>query len=84
MNKVEYIGLIAGFLTTSAFVPQIIQIFKTKSTKDVSLLMYIIFTIGLFIWLVYGYLIDSYSIIIVNIITIIFSLTTIVMKLKYK
>lgn len=84
MHNIEYIGFISGFCATIAFLPKIINIFKTKSTKDVSLLMYIIYCIGLIMWGLYGYLINSNSIMIANIITLMLAFTTIAMKLKYK
>ena len=84
MHDVEYIGFIAGFCTTIAFLPQIVKIVKTKSTKDVSLLMYVIYCIGVIMWILYGYLVNSHSIITVNIITFILGVTVIWMKIIYK
>ncbi|MGH9811215.1 MAG: SemiSWEET transporter, partial [Terriglobia bacterium] len=48
------IGLLAAFCTTVAFLPQVIQTWRTRSTKDLSLPMFSIFTTGIFLWLVYG------------------------------
>lgn len=84
MHDVEYIVFIAGFCTTIAFLPQIVKIVKTKSTKDVSLLMYVIYCIGVIMWILYGYLVNSHSIITVNIITFILGVTVIWMKIIYK
>ncbi len=57
----ELIGIAAGAFTTLSFVPQVIQVVKTKSTKDISLPMFLMFTIGIFLWLVYG-LLNSFCI----------------------
>ena len=84
MDNIEYIGFIAGFCTTIAFIPQLINIIKTRSTKDISLLMYIIFCTGLVLWIIYGYLNYSYPIIIANTITLLLAVIIITMKLKWK
>ena len=84
MDNIEYIGFMAGFCTTIAFLPQIIKILRTKSTKDISVLMYLIFCTGLILWIIYGYLSVSYSLIAANVITLILALFTVLMKLKWK
>ena len=62
------IGILAGILTTIAFIPQVIDVIQTKNTDGISLSMYIIFVIGIILWLIYGILINSIEIIISNII----------------
>ncbi len=52
--SVTLIGLAAAFCTTIAFLPQVIQTWRTRSTKDISLAMFLVFTTGIFLWLVYG------------------------------
>jgi MtN3 and saliva related transmembrane protein len=54
MHIVESIGLLAAFLTTTAFFPQVIKTIKTKSTGDLSLPMYTLMFTGTVSWLVYG------------------------------
>ena len=83
MAYVEIVGFAAGILTTIAFLPQVIKIWKTKSTKDISLGMFITFTTGIFLWLIYGILINSPPIILANIVTFILSLTILVFKIRY-
>ena len=51
----EIIGLIAAALTTSAFIPQVYKVYKEKSAVGISLTMYLIFFVGLSLWLFYGY-----------------------------
>ena len=65
----EIIGLIAAVCTTFAFIPQVIKVWKTKQTKDLSLRMYSVMFIGILLWLVYGIRIDSLSIILANVVT---------------
>ena len=69
IDQNEIIGLIAAVCTTFAFIPQVMKVWKTKQTKDLSLRMYSIMFIGIILWLVYGIRIDSLSIIIANVVT---------------
>ena len=78
------IGFFAAFCTTIAFLPQAIKVFKSKSTKDISLYMFLIFTIGVLSWLVYGLIINDMPIILANAVTLILSFFILVYKIKYK
>lgn len=69
IDQNEIIGLIAAVCTTFAFIPQVMKVWKTKQTKDLSLRMYSIMFIGIILWLVYGIRIDSLSIIMANVLT---------------
>ena len=69
IDQNEIIGLIAAVCTTFAFIPQVMKVWKTKQTKDLSLRMYSIMFIGILLWLVYGIRIDSLSIILANVVT---------------
>jgi MtN3 and saliva related transmembrane protein len=80
----KYIGFFAAFCTTIAFLPQALKVYKSKSTKDISLYMFVIFTIGVFSWLVYGIIISDLPIILANAVTLILSLFILLFKLKYK
>jgi MtN3 and saliva related transmembrane protein len=80
----EFVGLAAGILTTLSFLPQVIRIFKTQSTKDISLSMYLIFCTGVCLWFAYGLLINSWAILIANGMTIILSGIVLVMKIRLK
>jgi MtN3 and saliva related transmembrane protein len=78
----EILGLIAAFLTTSAFIPQVYKVYKEKNAVGISLTMYLIFFVGVSLWLLYGYLVGSISIVIANGITLILSAIIIYYKLK--
>ena len=80
----KYIGFFAAFCTTFAFFPQAVKVWKTKSTKDISLYMFIIFTTGVFSWLIYGIIISDLPIILANALTLVLSLFILIFKLKYK
>ena len=79
-----YIGYIAGICTTIAFLPQVIKVYNTKSTKDISLGMFIIFTFGVFCWLIYGLIIQDIPIILANLVTIFLAGFILISKIKYK
>jgi MtN3 and saliva related transmembrane protein len=83
MNPVDWIGAVGGTLTTFAFLPQVNKIWRSRSAKDVSLPMYLMFTCGVLCWLVYGLLIGSWPIIGANIVTLILALAIIAMKLRF-
>ncbi|CAI8209284.1 MAG: SemiSWEET transporter [Sulfurovum sp.] len=70
----ELVGYGAAFCTTVAFIPQAYKIYKSKKTEDLSLSLYVIFSIGVLLWLFYGLILDSLPMIIANIITLILSL----------
>jgi len=84
MPTIEIIGLIAATLTTACFIPQVYKVWKEKSTKDISLVMYIVFMIGLALWLYYGIQKESISIILANSGTLLLAITIFIAKLKYK
>ena len=81
---IKYIGFFAAFCTTIAFLPQAIKVYKTKSTKDISLIMFIIFTIGVFSWLIYGLIINDLPVILANVVTLILSLFILLYKIRFK
>ncbi len=80
----QIIGLAAAILTTLSFLPQVIRVVKTKSTKDISLAMFIIFCIGIFLWLIYGIIIKDTPIIIANAATFILAGIILVYKIRFK
>ena len=81
---INYIGFFAAFCTTIAFVPQAIKVYKSKSTKDISLYMFLIFTIGVLSWLIYGIIISNLPVILANAVTLALSLFILIYKLRYK
>ena len=81
---INYIGFFAAFCTTIAFLPQAIKVYKSKSTKDISLYMFLIFTIGVLSWLIYGIIISNLPVILANALTLALSLFILIYKLRYK
>jgi MtN3 and saliva related transmembrane protein len=76
------LGILAGFLTTVGYLPQLIKGFRTKRMDDVSLLMPIVLGAGMLLWLFYGISLNNLPIILWN--TIAFSLNMIVIGLKLR
>lgn len=79
----DLIGMVAGTLSTVAFVPQAWRIWKTRSAHDLSLPMYLIFTTGVALWFVYGLLLGALPIILCNGLTLLLAGTVLAMKLKF-
>lgn len=78
----ELIGTLAGTLTTLAFLPQVIKTWRTRSTADISLSMFVLFCGGVALWLVYGLMIGALPVIIANAVTLVLAGTVLVLKLK--
>ncbi|WP_414618704.1 SemiSWEET transporter [Calothrix sp. CCY 0018] len=77
------VGLLAATLTTTAFLPQMIKTWQTKSANDVSYAMLITFIIGVFLWLIYGILRQDIAVILANAFTLLFNLAILYLKIKY-
>lgn len=84
MNIVTLIGLLAGTLTTISFMPQAIKTWKSRSTKDISLGMFVIFCSGVFLWVVYGTLVKDLPVVATNLATFVLASSILWMKLKYE
>ena len=77
------IGNIAAILTTLSFLPQALQVIRTKNTEGISLGMYAMFVLGVFLWSLYGYIIGDMAILVSNIITFTFASVILSYKIKY-
>jgi MtN3 and saliva related transmembrane protein len=83
MNTADILGGIAAVLTTTSFIPQVWQVWRTRHTKDISLVMYVVFSFGVAMWLAYGLILASWPIIIANAITLCLAGAVLVMKLRF-
>ncbi|MBN1907490.1 MAG: SemiSWEET transporter [Deltaproteobacteria bacterium] len=83
-ETVTWLGLIAAFCTTISLLPQAIKVITQKQTRDISLTMYIIFTSGVLLWLIYGILTKDMPVMLANAITFVLSFTILLLKIKYK
>lgn len=84
MSAIMILGLVAAGLTTIAFVPQVHKTWKSKSAKDLSLGMYLIFTTGVILWLIYGILKEDIPIIAANVVTLSLTLVLLYFKIFYR
>lgn len=84
MNIITLFGLAAGFLTTVAFLPQVIKTWQTKKTQDLSLGTFIFQGAAVILWFCYGLLIGQTPLIFWNVITAVLVFMIVVFKLKYK
>ena len=83
MNFISLVGFAAGTLCTLAYLPQALHSFRTKSVRDISLVMLISLNVGLVLWVAYGFLIRSLPIILPNAVTFFLAFLLLVMKLRY-
>ncbi|HQN72708.1 MAG TPA: SemiSWEET transporter, partial [bacterium] len=72
----------AAICTTVSFVPQVLKTIKTGQTKDISLSMYLIFTTGIVLWLIYGIMIRDLPIILANTVTVVLTSIVVVLKIR--
>lgn len=84
MNAIQVLGLVAGSLTTAAFLPQVVKTWKSRSAKDLSLGMFSLFCLGVATWLVYGLVVRDIPVIAANMLTLLLASTLLFFKLKYK
>ena len=81
--NIDIFGYFAAILTTVAFLPQLIKTLKTKKADDVSLTTLVMFIIGVFSWIIYGYKISSKPILIANLVTLILNLLILISKVYF-
>jgi MtN3 and saliva related transmembrane protein len=79
-----WIGMIAALLTTAAFAPQAIQAWRSRSTRDVSLTMFLLMVSGIALWLTYGILIGDVPLIASNAVTLVLAGSILVAKLRFR
>jgi len=84
IDPVEILGLVAGILTTAAYVPQVFRTWRLKSAGDISLLMISLTSGGIFLWFLYGLYIGSLPVMIANLITCMLTLAVLIMKIRYR
>jgi len=82
MDTTTILGYVAGAVTTTSLVPQVMKIWKTKSARDVSLGMFLIFSIGISLWIAYGVFLHSMPIIVANTVSLLLGFIVLGLKLK--
>lgn len=83
MSWIAVLGLAAGFCTTAAFVPQVLKTWRTRHTRDISLGMFLIYLVGIVLWLLYGIVLNDIPIIAANVATFALTGAMLYFKLRY-
>jgi MtN3 and saliva related transmembrane protein len=84
IDFITTLGLVAGVLTTIAYLPQLIKTWKSKSAEDLSWSMLITLCVGIILWLVYGVIVRDIPLIAANIVTFAFAIVILILKIRYK
>jgi MtN3 and saliva related transmembrane protein len=80
----EVIGMTAAVCTTAAFIPQALMVYRTKDTRSISLNMFLVLTVGLALWIVYGIYSNKLPIILANVFTIVLAFYILMMKIRHR
>ena len=84
MDLITILGLVAAILTTTSFLPQVIKVIKTKQIEDLSLGMYILISVGVLLWTIYGLFRKDWPVVLANGITCILTIVILYHIIKYK
>ncbi len=84
MAMASSVGALAAFLTTAAFVPQVVRVVRTRDTHAISLWMYLMFATGVALWCVYGMLLLLWPVVLANAITLALAIAVIALKLRHR
>jgi MtN3 and saliva related transmembrane protein len=79
----DLVGSVAGFCTTLSMVPQLHSIWKRKSARDLSMAMFLVFGLGVSLWLTYGIAIRSAPVIVANSATLALVIAILTLKMRY-
>ena len=82
MTFIDALGYLAATLTTASFVPQAVMTVRTRNVSGISLGMYSAFTLGVALWLVYGWQLGEWPIVVANALTLALAATILVTKLQ--
>jgi MtN3 and saliva related transmembrane protein len=82
-TEITLLGLLAASCSTFAFLPQVIKTWQTRSTKDISLGMFLVLVAGIVLWLIYGLMIRDIPLIVANVVTLLFAGIILCFKLRY-
>lgn len=84
MDMINGLGLIAGTLTTIAFLPQLLKTWQSRSAEDISLGMLSTFCSGVFLWILYGLSIQSVPVVLANFVTLLLALMILILKFRFR
>jgi len=84
MEALDLLGLTAAGLTTSAFVPQVWHTWQSRDVSGISLATYAVITLGLLLWLTYGFLRGDLPLIVANAVSVILTAAIAIMKIVFE
>jgi MtN3 and saliva related transmembrane protein len=79
----ELVGSLAAVLTTISFVPQVWHTYRSRDVSGISLGMYAVFAVGVFLWLLYGLMLAAWPIVVANAITLALAVAILAMKVRW-
>lgn len=82
-HTIDFIGYVAATCTTLSFLPQLIRVLRLRSAREISLGMFLIFSVGTALWLTYGLLAHSKPVIAANAVTFVLAISILVLKLRF-
>jgi MtN3 and saliva related transmembrane protein len=80
---INNVGFVAAFCTTTSFIPQLVRVLRLRSARDISLPMFLMFSFGVFLWVLYGFWVKSIPVFVANGLTLILSVSILVLKLRF-
>ena len=81
--EINLVGYVAAICTTISFLPQLIRVYRLKSAHEISLTMFLVYSLGVFLWLLYGIFIRSSPVIVANACSLALSLAILALKVRY-
>jgi MtN3 and saliva related transmembrane protein len=81
---VEMVGFFAASLGVASFMPQVVKIWRSKSVEAISSLMYVIYSVSVILWIIYGVMIKSPPLIIANLLILFLTISILAMKFLWK
>jgi MtN3 and saliva related transmembrane protein len=82
-TTIDFIGYIAATCTTLSFLPQLVRVLRLRSAREISLGMFLIFSAGTGLWLIYGLLSHSRPVMAANAVTFVLSISILALKLRF-
>jgi MtN3 and saliva related transmembrane protein len=82
-DTVNFIGYVAATCTTLSFLPQLVRVLRLRSARDISLSMFLVFSVGTALWLTYGLLSHSTPVTAANAVTLALSISILILKLRF-
>jgi len=64
---IRYLGYFAGMLTVGSFLPQVIRVWRTHQTRDLSLTMFALLSTASSLWIIYGATIKDWPVVLTNV-----------------